>query len=498
VNANAQTGLLYGLEDRPDPVRSFFYALQWIGFTLANVMVVPIVIGPYLGLDAASAAQLLQRVFFFVGLGSLLQLYWGHRLPIVEGTAGMWWAIFISLGSTAMATGKPLAILRTDLELGLMAAGAVTLLLGATGIIGRILQLFTPAVTGTMMVLLALELSSNAVPNMLGLGLLGDAIHGPTALLSLLVLACVAAVSLYGPRYLRSFGILVGMALGWAAFAALGLADSGWAGALNHGGSSADALAAAEQAVRAVGFAWPLAWGRPTFDPGVVLVCVMTALLVTANQVAAVQVMGEAVGRPAGPATFNRSLTITGVANVLCGASACLGLTPFASAAAMVNLSGVAARAPFLLHALLLMVMGMVPGLSMVLAQIPQPVGNAVLLVAACQLFLIGVRHYATMGLSQRDTFVLGAAVLGGAGVMFLPAEALTALPSTLQYVFGNGMMTGMLVAVAADRLLPEPQEPPGQPASRPASPGQPPGSPQGASVPETESSSQPGARERG
>src|SRR5690606_5303429 len=149
---------------------------------------------------------LAQRVLFFVGLGSLLQVLWGHRLPIVEGTAGMWWAIFISLGTTAAATGKPLATLRTALELALMAAGLVTLLLGATGLVARMQQLFTPAVTGTAMVLLAVELSSKAVPTMLGAGVQSGGIRASTALPSLLTLACVALVSLYAPRWLRSFG----------------------------------------------------------------------------------------------------------------------------------------------------------------------------------------------------------------------------------------------------------------------------------------------------
>ncbi|HEY8416470.1 MAG TPA: purine/pyrimidine permease [Limnochordales bacterium] len=447
-----QPALLYGLNDRPAPVRTVLYALQWVGFTLTQIVVVPIVLGPYLGLDAAGTAELAQRVFFFVGLGSLLQVLVGHRLPIVEGTAGMWWGLFIGLGSMAAATGKPLATLRTDLELAMMAAGAVTLLLGATGVIARIQGIFTPAVTGTAMVLLSIELSSTVVPKMLGLGFPGEAVQLPAAAVGVLTVACVAAVSLFAPRYLRSFGMLIGMTVGWIAFAVWGFMakDAPWA-------ASAAASALDTGPVRALGFPWPLAWGAPTYDPGVVLVCFLTALLLTAQQIAAIHVMEDAVRGTPHPATLNRSLVVTGLINILCGSGASLGLSSFASAAAVVNLSGVAARVPFVLHALLMMAMGLVPALALALTHLPEPVANAVLLVAAFQLFLIGVRQFAAMALSQRDTFVVGAAVLGGTGVMFVPDAALAPLPSVLQYIVGSGMMTGMIIALLVERLLPEP-----------------------------------------
>lgn len=469
MDQHASQGMLYGLDDRPLLIRTLLYALQWIGFTLTQIVVVPIVLGPYLGLTAGDVVELAQRVLFFVGLGSLLQVLWGHRLPIVEGTAGMWWAIFISLGTTAAATGKPLATLRTDLELALMAAGLVTLLLGATGLVARMQQLFTPAVTGTAMVLLAVELSSKAVPTMLGAGVQSGGIRASTALPSLLTLACVALVSLYAPRWLRSFGILIGMVAGWLALAAIGAASvpaeppsplpAVIEQALPATHDVVPQQAAAPEPRRPAGLAWLFPWGMPTFDPGVVVVFIMTALLLTASQVAAVQVMQSAVGGAPQPAALNRSLVVTGITNVLCGATASLGLSSFASSAAVINLSGVASRLPFVIHAVLLMLLGLMPALAVALTLIPEPIGNAVLLAAAFQLFLIGVRQYATMRLSQRDTFVLGAAVTVGTGVMFVPDTALTTLPSTLQYIVGSGMMSGMIVAILAERLLPEPRE---------------------------------------
>jgi len=350
----------------------------------------------------------------------------------------------------AASTGKPLARLRSDLELALIAAGAVTLLLGATGVIARLQRFFTPAVMGTGMVLLSMELSSTVVPKMLGLGFPGGTVQLPAAVVSVLTVACVAVVSLFAPRYLRSFGMLSGMVVGSFAFAA-------WSAVAGQAPGTATAAASIldTKGGRVLGFPWPLAWGTPTYDPGLVLVSVLIATLLTAQQVAAIHAMADAArGRPQ-PAALNRSLIVTGVTNILCGLGASLGVGSFASAAAVVSLSGVAARLPFILHAVLMMAMGLIPAVALALTRVPEPVANAVLLVAAFQLFLLGVRQFTTMALSQRDTFVIGAGVLGGAGVMFVPDAALAPLPSMLQYIVGSGMMTGMVIALVVDRLLP-------------------------------------------
>ena len=169
--------LLYNLEDRPPANRTLIYAVQWLGFTVANTAVLPIVVGSALGLDQAGIASLAQRTFFFQALATLLQVCFGHRLPIIEGPAGMWWGVFITLAAMAPGLGKPLSLLRTDLEFGVMAAGLILVAVGLTGLIGKALKLFTPAVTGSVLVLLGLQLSGTFVRGMLGLNAGGE--HRP-------------------------------------------------------------------------------------------------------------------------------------------------------------------------------------------------------------------------------------------------------------------------------------------------------------------------------
>ncbi len=129
--------LIWPLCSKPDNYRTTIYGLQWFVFAVAHIAVIPVILGPYLGLDQAGTAAFAQRMFFFIGLGSLLQVLFGHRLPIIEGPAAPWWAIAVSLSGIAVATGRPLELLRTDLVGMTLVSGIFIAALGLSGIIGR-------------------------------------------------------------------------------------------------------------------------------------------------------------------------------------------------------------------------------------------------------------------------------------------------------------------------------------------------------------------------
>jgi xanthine/uracil permease len=46
------------------------------------------------GLDPAGIGSLAQRTFILCGVTSILQALWGHRLPLMEGPAGLWFGVF--------------------------------------------------------------------------------------------------------------------------------------------------------------------------------------------------------------------------------------------------------------------------------------------------------------------------------------------------------------------------------------------------------------------
>lgn len=433
----AQVKMMYRLEERPPWNQAMVYALQWLAFNLANSAVVPLVVGTALGLDQTGIATLAQRTLFFSALASLLQVLFGHRLPIPEGPSGMWWGIFITLAAMAPGLGKPLDVLRTDLEFGVLVAGVVLVGVGSSRLIGKALRLFTPAVTGSVLVLLGLQLSGTFVKGMLGIGTAGTGINPVAALISIIVVAVVFGVTLKARGFLRSIAVLVGIFVGWLLAALLGEAHTLAWGKLGL-----------------VQMPQLFAWGRPTFDAGIVLTSIMTGLLVLSNLVASILAMEKTIGEKLSRRVYDRGVTFTGLADIMAGAGATVGFVPYSAGAGLVSLTGVASRLPFAIFAVIMMVLGLIPPVGAFLSSIPMPVGYSVLLASFCQMLGFGLRDYLQLKLDTRDFFVVGFSLLFGTGVMFLPTSSLSNMPALVQYILGNGFITGMLLCILLEHVF--------------------------------------------
>lgn len=435
-NKGQRVSLLYKLEDRPPPNRTIAYMIQWLAFTLANSAVAPIVVGSALGLDQAGIAALAQRTFFLMALASLLQVYFGHRLPIIEGPSGMWWGIFITLAALAPGLGKSLSTLRTDLELGLIVAGLMLVVIGWAGLIGKLLKYFTPAVTGSVLVLLGLQLSGPFVRGMLGVNIHGS-VELKSTIVSVMVVAILIILNLKAKGFFQSIAILIGTAAGWLIAVAAGLTSG---------------VYLAEQPL----FALPeiFAWGPPTFDAGIVLTCVLTGLLVLSNLVASILAMERVLEVELPQKTYDRGVAITGFSDILAGLGSTVGFVPYSAGAGMVSLTRVAARLPFALFAIVFMILGLLPPVAAFLATIPEPVGYSVLLASFCQMVGFGLKDYARLKFDSRDYFVVGLPILFGTGLMFLPPGAFEGVPAMARYILGNGFIAGMLLCLLLEHVL--------------------------------------------
>lgn len=428
--------LAYNLADNPGWTRSFLYGLQWLSFSLAQSAVVPIILGASLGLDLQETAHLALRIFFFTGLGSLLQVLFGHKLPIIEGPASLSWATFISLAAMATSLGRPLALLRSDLQTGLIITGIVITLIGLTGLIGKAIKLFTPAITGTVMVLLTLQLSGTFVKGMLGVAT-GKPLSLSAPAIAALVVTTIIFVTLNGKGIWRTIGVFSGLLVGWFVYWVMGLSEPlAWNG------------------IQAFALPQLFAWGYPTFDTGVISTSVCVGLILTTNVVASIAAVSKLTGREQYDRDYDRGILINGVANILAGVGSSVGNVSFAASSGLIGLSGVASRKPFIVYSLLMMGIGVIPAVGYLIAAIPSAVGYAVFLVAFCQLLAVGLKDYGTLALDRRDSFVVGISIILGTGLMALPQETWSQAPGLLRYVFGNGMVTGMLICILLEHVL--------------------------------------------
>jgi xanthine/uracil permease len=306
-----------------------------------------------------------------------------------------------------------------------------------TKLVSKAMFLFTPVVTGSVLVLVALQLSGGYIKSALGVGFQNQPFSWTATIISIIIISVVVLISLKAPPFFRSFAVIIGVLLGWALFSVMGLTNF-----------------SALQNVKPFSLPTLFDWGAPTFDLGVTISCVIVGLILTANVVASIIAVNRVSKTELDEKSFNKGVIFNGVANVLAGGGATVGSVSFATSAGLVSITGVASRIPFILFSGLLIIMGFIPAIGTVMATIPAPVGNAVALAAMCTLFSFGVKDYTKLTFDNRDSFILGLSIMVGVGVMFLPATAVNALPKWLSYIVGNGLISGMLTCILLEHVL--------------------------------------------
>ncbi|WP_286879517.1 hypothetical protein [Methanoculleus sp. UBA413] len=74
----------YGIDDRPRPTSLLIFGLQWLAVSVPAILIIGKVVA---GLYGGPAIPYLQKLFFLTALVLLMQIYLGHRLPLVLGPA---------------------------------------------------------------------------------------------------------------------------------------------------------------------------------------------------------------------------------------------------------------------------------------------------------------------------------------------------------------------------------------------------------------------------
>jgi xanthine/uracil permease len=433
----ALDGILYRLDERPRGTVFVLSTLQWLVFILANVITVPVVLGPAFGMNPHDVALYTERTFFVCGLIGVLQAIFGHRYGIIEGPAGMWWGVCIVLINMARDVGTSMASLQSSLEMGLIISGIVFVLFALFRVIDWVRRLFTPVVTGTFLVLLSLQVSKSLIEGILGIGF-----HGSTrvlphiALLSVCLIAFTIGLMVKGRGLIKNLAVLIGLVVGWVLFALFGLVDL--------------------PNTYAPVVAWPqvFPFGPPHLNVGITITCVITSVILLSNLIASIQAFALVSGENPSSSVYQRGTLVTGIGTLLSGVFGTVGAVPLTAAASLVSLTGIASRLPFVIASAGVAVLGFFPNIGQWVATLPSSVGYAILFTVFGQLLGFGLRDYKGLELSQRDFFVVSPAILTGVGILFVPGTAWLGLPKILGYILDNGLIVGVLLVLFLEHVV--------------------------------------------
>ncbi|WP_228275773.1 purine/pyrimidine permease [Gracilibacillus oryzae] len=412
--------------------------IQWFVFLLASSVALPIVIGAIFEMNFTEVSGLMQRTFFIVGVASLLQGLFGHKLPIMEGPAGIWISIFTVMAVTGLQHGTSLADTLRILETTMIFTGIFLFLFGVFKISQLILPIFTPLVTGVFFFLLTVQLSGTFLEGMLGLQGDSETIQIGGASLAFFTFFIVLGLSIFAKGWLSSYAVLIGIAIGWITYGLI----------LGSEHSIGDVAV----------FALPewFAFGMPAFDLSVIPIALITALILISNVVASIVAVSQTLGT-GGKRDYrqevNRGTIWSGVNHGLAGVFSSIANVPLATSAGFIGLTGQKQKMPFIYASILLILIALFPPVVALISSIPSPIANAALMASFVQLVGLAINNVSLENLNTRKMTIVGVAYLFGMGTMFLPTEVFAEFPSYLQNLLSNGLLVGTAIVIVMEQL---------------------------------------------
>ncbi len=401
-----------------------------------NVVVVPLSIGQAFHLAPAVVTASLERAFIYTGIACLLQALVGHRFPLMEGPAGLWWGFVLSLAASAGPTSQSLQSLGGSLAVGIILSGAIVVILGLLGIGWKMRVLFTPVVTSTFYFLLAAQLIQIFFKGMLGLA---DStfIQPGIALLSVGLVVLVMALSIWGRGLISNFALLIGIAIGWPIFLLLFPAH---VRTFAPAGASLFTL---------------FPWGSLNLDPGIIITTVLAGLISLSNTYATLEGAEALFHTPIFAKRYKGSLVVTGFSSIVAGVLGLVPYAPYTSSIGFLRTTRLLERTPFLIGSILFLLLGVIPLLSQIFASLPISVGDAVLFVAYLQLFGPALSTLAGIAFSSRSLYRIATPVLLGLAVMTIPSSAFISLPALIRPLLQSGLVLGILLAMILEHIIP-------------------------------------------
>ena len=417
------------VDQRLPPLRLLALGLQHVLVMYAGAVAVPLILGGALGLPNDRVALLVSSDLFVAGLVTLVQTVgiggFGIRLPVMMGVT------FASVG--------PMLAIATRPELGLPAVYGGVIVAGAFGIvvapaIGRLRGLFPPVVTGTIIAVIGISLMRVAVNWAAGVSSPTQPGYGDPRRLAvaLLVLVSILAVVKYGRGFAASIAVLLGIGAGFAVALATGLA--------RLGGLSEAAW---------IGLVYPLQFGRPVFDPGAVTTMCLVMLVVMVESTGMFLTLGQLTGRPVSAADLSRGLRADGLGTLVGGIFNTFPYTSFSQNVGLVGVTGVRSRWVCATGGALLVLLGLLPKLSHLVAAVPSFVLGGAGIVMFGMVAATGIRILAAVDYERQPGSVYVVAVGLGVGMIPLLADRFfDALPRALSPLLHSGILLASVVAV--------------------------------------------------
>ncbi|WP_398478826.1 nucleobase:cation symporter-2 family protein [Tardiphaga sp.] len=415
--------------------------LQHVLVMYAGAVAVPLIIGRALKLPPQDVAFLISADLFACGIATLVQCLGfpgvGIRLPVMMGVT------FASVG--------PMLSMATSPEIGLLGIYGSVIAAGIFGIIvapfiSRLLPLFPPVVTGTIIMVIGISLMRVGI-NWAGGGLptLTKMIDGvPHSFpnpgygqlqglgIALFVLLVILALIKWGKGFIANVSVLLGIVAGAILASLLGVMHF-------------DKVAAAPWG----DIVLPFHFGVPQFHliPVVTMCIVMVVVMI--ESLGMFLALGELTGKTVDRHDLTKGLRADGVGTLIGGVFNTFPYTSFSQNVGLVGVTGVRSRWVTVAGGVIMLALGLLPKMAALVEAVPLVVLGGAGLVMFGMVAATGARILTAVDFKTNSYNLFIVAISVGFGMIPLVApNFFKALPHDLHPLLESGILLSALVAV--------------------------------------------------
>lgn len=411
--------LKYNIDDKLPVGQMLIYAVQWFILAVA-------VISTSVFVAQGSPAERLfyaQKLFAVIGVAGIVQVLWGHRMPLVVGPASV---LLVGVLSS-LGAGAPVGAIYTSIAIG----GLLILLLSFGGLMNKVRKLFTPRIVVVILMLIAFTLA----PVIKGL-VFPERATAQEHLFGLIftLVGCAGMVILNRTLtgVAKSLVVPIALIVGSAAYYA---------------------LFPMQQGVASVGILGGQIFNDFSFDWSLLVAFVICYIALLINDIGSIESLGAMLGTEDMGGRLKRGVRVTGLMNIVAGSMGVLGPVNYSMSPGVIASTGCASRWALLPATLLLVVCALFPDVIFVLTSIPNPVIGVIL------LFLMGTQLSAGFEMAHSTNSI---GTFSGAMTISLPIMIALLfqlmprgiVPSVIEPLVGNGFAMGVIAVLVMEHLI--------------------------------------------
>ena len=418
--------IVYGVNDKPPLGVTALSALQQVGI-ISIFLLFPVLVCREAHLSPDKVLDVLSLSMLVMGVGAILPSL--SRGPV--GSGYLCPSIF-----TVAYLGPSLLALHVG---GLSLVYGMTVFAGCveaalSRLLRRLRFLFPPEIAGLVVVLLGVTIGAIGIRYVLGADKPQPAGARELAVAAI-SLGAMVALNVWTGGFFRMFCALLGMIVGYAAAAFLGVL------------TRTDMLRVVNAPFISLPSLGHLGWSFDLTLVGAFAVGALAACLKTIGNVTTCQKMNDADWVRPDLNSISKGVLADGLGTVVAGLLGTVGVNSSPSAVGLAGATGVTSRRVAYAIGAIFFALAFLPKVASVLSIIPRAVLGAALLFSACFVFINGVQIISSRLLDARRTFVISLAFLFGIAVDLFPAY-FAKVPPELQPLVSSSLVLGILTAV--------------------------------------------------